>query len=162
FDFTPGFLATLHARDIGYSFVTNNSSRSVTEYLEHLRHMGIAAESEQIFTSTHATITYLRRELPQVKRLFALATQGMQGELEAAGYSMTDGSPDDEPDAVVVGFDTELVYSRLCAAAYWAARGKPYVASHPDVFCPTDQPTVLVDCGAICAAIAAATGRVPQ
>jgi len=27
--------------------------------------------------------------------------------------------------------------------------------------CPTDRPTVLVDCGAICAALEAATGRVP-
>lgn len=162
FDFTLPFLSMLDSFGIGYTFLTNNSSRSVAEYVEHLQHMGLPADAERIFTSTHATIAWLRRELPEVKRLFALATPGMQGELEAAGYKMTDGSPEDEPDAVVVGFDNTLIYSRLCAAAYWAQQGKPYIASHPDRFCPTDQPTVLVDCGAICAAIEVATGRSPR
>lgn len=162
FEFTPEFLSLLESLDIGYTFLTNNSSRSVSQYVEHLRHMGIPADAGCIFTSTHATIAWLRRHLPEAKRLFALATPGMQGELEAAGYQMTDGSPEDEPDALIVAFDTTLAYPRLCAAAYWAGRGKPYVASHPDPFCPTDQPTVLVDCGAICAAIEVATGRSPQ
>lgn len=162
FEFTLPFLSTLDSLGIGYTFLTNNSSRSVAEYVEHLQHMGVPADADCIFTSTHATIAWLRRECPQVKRLFALATPGMQGELEAAGFELTDGSPGDEPDAVVVGFDMTLVYPRLCAAAYWAQQGKPYVASHPDHFCPTDQPTVLVDCGAMCAAIEVATGRAPQ
>jgi NagD protein len=41
-------------------------------------------------------------------------------------------------------------------------QGKPFIATHPDRVCPTDQPTVLVDCGAICAALREATGRVPE
>ncbi len=63
---------------------------------------------------------------------------------------------------MVVGFDTELTYARLCRAAYWISQGKPFVATHPDRICPTDQPTVLVDCGAVCAALEQATGRKPD
>jgi NagD protein len=70
-------------------------------------------------------------------------------------------SPEAEPDAVVVGFDKTLAYPRLCRAAWWISRDKPYFATNPDRVCPTDQPTVLVDCGAICAALEAATGKKP-
>jgi NagD protein len=45
--------------------------------------------------------------------------------------------------------------------AYWIARGLPFIATHPDLVCPTDEPTVLVDCGAICACLTAATGVSP-
>jgi NagD protein len=67
----------------------------------------------------------------------------------------------DEPQAVIVGFDTTLAYERLCKTAYWIAQGLPFIATHPDLVCPTDEPTVLVDCGAICACLTAATGKSP-
>ncbi len=57
----------------------------------------------------------------------------------------------DRPDAVVVGFDPELTYHQLARTAYWISQPLPYIATHPDRVCPTDQPTVLPDCGAICA-----------
>ena len=49
--------------------------------------------------------------------------------------------------------------ARLCRTAYWISQGKPFIATHPDRICPTDQPTVLVDCGAVCAALEQAAGR---
>jgi len=79
-----------------------------------------------------------------------------------AGFENTADSAGDEPDAVLAGFDTGLVYSRLCRAAYWIKKGKPFIASHPDRVCPTDEPTVLVDCGSVCAALKEAAGRSPD
>src|SRR5687767_1766465 len=40
---TLPFLATLRELGVGYSFVTNNCSRSRAEYASHLREMGIEA-----------------------------------------------------------------------------------------------------------------------
>ena len=94
--------------------------------------------------------------------MFVLGTASMSRELEGAGFTLTADSPSDEPDGVLVGFDTELTYPRLCRAAYWISKGKAFVATHPDRICPTDQPTVLVDCGAICAALEQAAGRGPD
>src|SRR5437773_2616438 len=85
----------------------------------------------------------------------------MLEEFSGAGFVIEPDSPANEPDAVVVGFDTTLTYPRLCRAAWWIAQGKPYFATNPDRICPTDQPTVLVDCGALCAALEAATGCPP-
>ncbi|HWL53969.1 MAG TPA: HAD hydrolase-like protein, partial [Chthoniobacteraceae bacterium] len=53
-------------------------------------------------------------------------------------------------------------YEKLCRAAWWIARGKPYIATHPDQTCPTDQPTLLPDCGSLCALLRSATGRDPD
>jgi HAD superfamily hydrolase (TIGR01450 family) len=162
FDFTNPFLAQLSELGIGYTFLTNNSSKSVDDYVRHLRKLGIEASADQVYTSTQASIEYLREEMPSVRRLFVLGTSSMRVEIESAGFVMTADDPDDEPDAVLVGFDTELNYARLCRTAYWIAQGKPFLASHPDRVCPTDEPTVLVDCGAVCAALHAATGRKPD
>jgi HAD superfamily hydrolase (TIGR01450 family) len=158
FEFTAPFLATLEKLGVGRTFFTNNSSKSTKQYVEHLRKMGIAATEQDIYSSTHATLHYLRTQRPDVRRLFVLGTPGLQEEIAEHGYELT-GDGEDAPDAVVIGFDTTLTYARLCRAAWWISKGKPYIATHPDRLCPTDQPTLLVDCGAMCAMLTHATGR---
>jgi NagD protein len=162
FKTTLPFLASLPALGIGHTFLTNNSSKSSQDYLAKLAKLGIPAVPEQLYTSTQATIEYLRRERPRFKRLFILGTPGMIGELTLAGFVSTADSAADEPDAVLAGFDTTLNFARLCRTAYWISQGKPFLATHPDRICPTDEPTVLVDCGAVCAALQSATGRAPD
>ena len=162
FKSTLPFLALMGDLGIGHTFLTNNSSKSAKDYLARLRQIGIAATPEQLYTSTQATIEHLQQQMPGVRRLFVLGTPSMGRELEGAGFALTADSASDEPDGVVVGFDTELTFSRLCRAAYWIRKGKAFVATHPDRVCPTDQPTVLVDCGAICAALEQAAGRGPD
>jgi len=157
FDCTLPFLDRLASLGIGHTFITNNSSRGVDEYVAKLNGLGIPASRDRIYTSTDATIEYLRARLPAVRRLCLLGTPGMRGQLREAGFETTE----QDPDAVVVGYDTTLTYERLCRAAYWISQGKPFLASHPDLVCPTDQPTLLVDCGAICACLTSATGRTP-
>ncbi|MCP5520713.1 MAG: HAD-IIA family hydrolase [Verrucomicrobiales bacterium] len=161
FDCTVPFLTRLGELGIGYTFLTNNPSKSRADYLRHLQDLGVPATAGQLYTSTQAAIEFIREEHPAVHRLFALATPGLNTELEAAGFELMPDHPDAEPDAVVVGFDTTLTYARLCRAAWWISRGKPWFATNPDRVCPTDQPTVLVDCGSLCASLETATGRPP-
>jgi NagD protein len=162
FDTTLPFLDVLKQLGISHTFLTNNPSKSVAEYLAHLRDMGIQATDGQLYTSTQATIDFLRRNFPQVRRLFVLGTPGLFSELETAGFELTPDDPHAPPDAVLAGFDTTLTYSRLCRAAWWISKGKHFFATNPDSVCPTNEPTVLVDCGSITAALERATGRSPQ
>ena len=159
FPSTLPFLMLLKNLGIGYTFLTNNSSKSTRDYLKHLQHLGIKAAADHLQTSNQATIAYLRDCLPQAARLFILGTTSLIEEFQAEGFVSVADDASHEPDAVVVGFDTTLVFARLCRAAYWIKKGKPFIATHPDRVCPTDQPTVLVDCGSICAALEKATGR---
>ncbi len=162
FQWTIPFLEKLDSLGIGYSFLTNNPTRSVDDYLKKLHGMGIPATREQMYTTTIAMADYLHQHLPDAKRLFILGTPSMVSQMEAFGFEQCSASPDNVPNALVVSFDMTLEYDRLCHAAWLATRGLPYFATNPDKVCPTDQRTVLVDCGSICKCIEYATGRKPD
>lgn len=157
FDCTLPFLDLLKRLRITYTFLTNNTSRSKTDYITKLQKRGIPATTDQMYTAADSTISYLREHLPQVKRVALLGTPSLAAQFAEEGFT------DDweTPEAVVVGFDTALAYDRLCRTAYFIQQGLPFLATHPDLICPTDEPTVLVDCGAICACLSAVTGRMP-
>lgn len=162
FPWTGPFLACLRELGLSWTFLTNNPSKSAADYLAHLGRMGIPAGPAELHTSAQATIGWLQRHRPDWRRLFALGTPSMQAEFAAAGFSLTADDPADAPDAVVVGFDPTLTYARLGRAAWWIQQGKSYVATNPDRVCPTDQPTILIDCGALCALLSSATTREPE
>ncbi|RZK64515.1 MAG: hydrolase, partial [Pedobacter sp.] len=86
FPFTNDFLNYLKDNGIGYSFLTNNPSKSTADYLKHLKKMGISAVEEEIYTSAVATINYIKNYHPSVKRLFILGTPSMVNEFEEAGF----------------------------------------------------------------------------
>ena len=162
FPFTLDFLSLLRRRGTGFSFLTNNPTRSVKDYLVKLAGMGIKAGEENVYTSSLAAIDWLRREYPKARRLFMLGTPSMAEQFAKAGYEACGDSAEDVPDALVVAFDPTLTYPRLCRAAWWAAKGIPYLATNPDRVCPTEKPTVLVDCGSLQECIAHAVGRRPD
>ena len=162
FDCTLPFLTQIKALGIGCTFLTNNPSKSSTDYLAHLKSMGLHATADELYTSAQATVDFLQAHHPEARRLFVLGTASMLAQFRDAGFVLTHDDATDIPDAIVVGFDTTLSYSRICRAAWWIQQGKLFVGTNPDRVCPTDQPTVLVDCGAICAMLEKATGRAPD
>ena len=162
FPWTLDFLKTLRENGINYSFLTNNPTRSIKDYLKKLEGLGIEATDEEVYTTAVATIDYIKQNHPGVKRLFVLGTPSMIAEFEEAGFEMTKDDPEDVPEILVVAFDTTLEYKRLCRASWWASQGIPYIATNPDKVCPTDQPVILVDCGSMCKCIEYATDRKPD
>ncbi|RKX33186.1 MAG: hydrolase [Verrucomicrobia bacterium] len=162
FPWTRPFLNRMTEMGIGYTFLTNNSSKSARDYLAKLEALDLGVEADQLFTSGLCMIEYLRSHRPDFKRLYILGTGSLRDEFSERGFTVVGNSADDAPDALIVAFDTALDYDDLCMAAYWAEQGKPYLATHPDKICPTDLKTVLVDCGAICDCIESATGRKPD
>jgi NagD protein len=163
FEWTKPLLARLRDLGIGRTFFTNNSSRSTRQYVEKLNRLGIDAAERDIFSSTHCTLDYLREKHPNAKRVFILGTPALREEFAENGYKLVrEAASGDEPELVIVGFDTTLSYDRVCRAAWWISKNKPFIATHPDRICPTDEPTVLPDCAAICAMLTSATGRKPD
>lgn len=162
FPFTKRFLSDMSDAGIGYSFLTNNPSKSVADYLRKLEGLGIEADEDNMYTTSLAAIDYIKSHYPEARRLFLLGTPSMISQFEKAGFISCADDPDDVPDVLVAAFDMTLEYSRLCRAAWWASQGIPYIATNPDRVCPTDQRVVLVDCGSICRCIEHATGRKPD
>jgi HAD superfamily hydrolase (TIGR01450 family) len=162
FEATIPFLNLLQQRGIGRTFFTNNSSRSTRQYVQKLNHLGIPATTEDVYSSTCATLDYLRDERPDVKRIYLVGTRGLAEEFAENGFALCEDDSSAEPDAVIVGFDPAMNFERACKAAWWIKRGKLFIATHCDLTCPTDQPTVWIDCGSVCRMLTAATGREPD
>ena len=152
---TLPFLEFLRKRGIRYAFCSNNSSYSKQQYVQRLQKYGIETTRDNFYTSTDFLVDTLRAEHPEWSRLFLLGVPAMAQELREQGFSIVD----DEPEAVIVSFDKTLTYDRLCRAAWFVSRDVPGFSTHPDVFCPTDQPNFLVDCGALSRCVEIATGK---
>lgn len=147
-----------------FMYLTNNSSRSCEDYLVRLRRLGFPCERENIFTSSMATGMYLQRNYPGA-RVYLSGTRAFHRELAGYGIDLVNdenGRTDaDAVDVVVQGFDTELVYEKLERACRFLRQGAAFIAANPDRVCPMPAGAVLPDCGSICAALTAATGREP-
>ena len=160
FDGTVDFLR--YVREIGgkYLFLTNNSSRSVSAYIEKMHRLGIATEKDDFLTSVDALILYLNSNGYREKRLYAFGTASFREQLSDAGFRITDQLRDDV-QALVCGFDTELTFRKLEDACILLNRGVDFIAANPDWVCPTWYGYVP-DCGSVCEMLFRATGRHPR
>lgn len=131
-------LETLRAAGRKVCFLTNNSSRSQDQYLEHIARYGFHADEDEVYTSGLATCGYLNKHHPGA-RVYALATPRVREEMRRHGVNVIEGEPTEPteyPDVVVVAFDTTMTYERMYAACRYIHAGATYVATHPDNFCP--------------------------
>ena len=86
FPFTIGFLDSMEKAGVGHSFLTNNPTKSVADYLHKLEGMGIHATEDNMYTTSLAAIDYIRKTYPEAKRLFMLGTPSMVSQFEKAGF----------------------------------------------------------------------------
>jgi glycerol-1-phosphatase len=170
----PGAAAlvgALRAAGSDVRFATNNSMATRAEYVARLAGHGIEASTDEIVTSTSATIDHLRQHLPGVSSILAVGASGMLDELRAAGFravpaaqaapSGWDGEPlSDAFDAVVAGLDPSFDYRCLGIAAAAIRVGALFVATNADLRYPTPH-GFLPGAGTIVAALRAASGVEP-
>lgn len=150
------FLHKIEETGRNYVFVTNNSSKNASVYVEKLHRMGLDVEEDKIVTSGQATIYYIQKHFPG-KKVFLLGNPLLQEEFMQAGIVLED----ENPDIVVTAFDTSLNYQKMCKVCNHVRAGLPYLATHPDYNCPTET-GFIPDAGAIHAFIHASTFRYPD
>ena len=155
----PGALELLdflNRKGTPYRFLTNNSSKSQAEYIEKLVGLGVDRSDANIVTSGDATIQYLLKNF-DTTRIFLIGTPGLEEAFSLQGFKLVDKNP----DLVVLGFDTTLTYEKLRKLCQFVAAGLPFIATHPDINCPT--PTGFIpDIGSMLALVKASTGREPD
>lgn len=159
YDFTVELLHQIKRTGGKYLFMTNNSSKSVADYVKKLEKMGISATREDFMTSSQATAYYLKQHHAG-KKLYVCGTRSLIAELESEGFETTTNI--EETECVVMGFDTELTFQKLWDVSKILLTKKeiPYIATNPDLVCPTEFGSVP-DCGSVCIGIKNATGREP-
>lgn len=158
FSFTTELLATIKNKGSRYLFMTNNSSKSVADYIKKLERLGISALKEDFITSSQATAYYLKKNHSGAN-LYVCGTNSLKQELISEGFTVTENL--DEVDVIVMGFDTELTFKKLeDVSKLLLTRDLPYIATNPDLVCPTEFGSVP-DCGSVSIMIKNATGKEP-
>jgi len=159
FDGTNELLQNITETGGRYVFITNNSSRSVTDYVKKVNRLGIKADTENFFTSVQATILYLEQHHPGAK-VYCQGTKSMVRELREAGIDVTE---EVEPtDVVLLGFDTELTSEKLRKTCeILTTQEVVYLATNPDWVCPVSFGYVP-DCGSMSVMIKNATKKWPM
>jgi HAD superfamily hydrolase (TIGR01457 family) len=150
------FLKRVEQSDKDYVFFTNNSSKNALVYKQKLERMGCMVEESKIVTSGMVTIEYLKKNYENCG-VFLLGTPMLYDDFIKRGIRLVNN----KPDVVVVGFDTTVTYDKLCRACEFIRGGVPFIATHLDLNCPTEN-GFIPDCGAICAFITASTGVKPK
>lgn len=149
------FLNRCQDKGIKRFFLSNNSSRSVSQYLNKLEGFGIPATKEDVLLSTHDLLSWLKNA--NISQTWLVGTEGMREMLEQEGIK-TNSS---DPQYVVLGYDTEISYDKISQASIFLHAGIPLVASHPDMVCPSPDGG-LPDVGAYLAMFKVTTGKDPE
>ena len=159
FDFTEELLDTIKASGKRYMFMTNNSSKGIGSYIEKMASLGIGTDKDDYITSSQATSHYISEKYPD-KHFYVCGTRSFYDELASSGVSVCDDIL--KADAIVMGFDTELTFKKLDdVCSLLCKKDVPYIASHPDMVCPTEYGSVP-DCGSVCDMVYNATKKRPD
>lgn len=149
------FLKRCDEKGVQRYFLSNNSSRSVKQYVKKLHAFGIPAVEEDVLLSTHDLLSWLA--LKNITKTWLIGTEGMREMLEEKGIE----TKSSQPEYVVLGYDTEITYDKIAQASIFMHAGVPLVASHPDMVCPSPDGG-LPDVGAYLAMLKTTTGVDPE
>lgn len=134
-DGAASFVNYLNKSLTPYVVLTNCPSRTRTEIANYVGKMGIFVAEEKIVTSGMLAAMYLRDI--GYTRIFILGGDALKQELHDCGMTVCD----DNPDAVLIGWDKDLTYKKLQTAFSLVREGKPFYSTNPDVIIPgTDCP----------------------
>ena len=149
------FLGELNSRKIPFYLLTNNSSRTPDAYLQKVRSLGIEIELENVIVSIDPVLEYLRQE--GIRSICSIATDEVNAYIRDNGFEYSE----DDPQAVLLTYDTELNYRKLELLTQLLARPIPYLATHIDISCPSQKGN-LPDIGTFIKMMEMAIGRTPD
>jgi len=138
-----------------FYFLSNNSSKSTSDYLLKLKRLNLDATMENIILSQHPTIDYLKKE--GYNKIFLMGTQSLKDEFKQEGFQLTET----DPEILVLGFDQELTYEKLVKASEFLQDEIPYIATHLDDRCPTED-GYIPDAGGMAALLFKTAERMPR
>lgn len=153
------FLCTLKEQGKNYIFLTNNSSKSASDYVEKMRSLGFPCEKENVFTSGMAAGMFLE-ENKKGSKIYVCGTRSLKNELKNYDVSMSETGED--ADTVLLGYDTELDYKKIRTVCDLLDAGADYYATNIDMVCPIEGGRYLPDCGSFADMFEQAVKRRPR
>ena len=158
FEGTLDFLSQIRRSGGRYIFITNNSSKSVSDYVKKVNAMGIEAGYEDFYTSSQATAMYIKENYPG-QTVYCMGTCSLVEELRESGLHVVT-EPDDTATVVLIGFDTENTSEKIRNTCIMLGKNVAYLATNPDLVCPVSF-GFIPDCGSMSIMLKNATGKEP-
>ncbi len=152
----PGFFSQSEAIGLSVVLATNNSTKTVDQYIEKLAHFGAKIRPEQIVNSSMAAADYLKHLYPQGGPVFVVGESGLVDSLAAEGFFIAE----ENVLAVVAGLDRQITYPKLNMASRLIRDGAPFIGTNPDRTFPTPS-GLTPGSGSVLAFIEAASGISP-
>ncbi|MGP6172726.1 HAD-IIA family hydrolase [Corynebacterium sp. A21] len=149
------FLRELEDNRIPYMVLTNNSIHTPRDLSARLRSSGLDIPAERIWTSATATAHFLASQ-NKIGTAYVVGESGLTTGLHAAGWILTDASP----DYVVLGETRTYSFEAITTAINLITAGARFICTNPDVTGPAPH-GILPATGAVAALITAATGMAP-
>ncbi|KAI7861467.1 HAD-like domain-containing protein [Spinellus fusiger] len=176
----PGVIEAMQQiRSLGKKvlFVTNNSTKSRSSFVDKFTKLGIEASVSEVFSSAVATAAYLKHivQFPETKKVYIIGMEGIKHELEAVGIKccgvdedngvFDNESVQNDPDvgAVVVGLDTQVNYKKYNKAFTYLRQnnGCHFILTNGDSTFPTHG-TLQPGAGSIASPLINALNREPD
>lgn len=156
----PRIFSRLREMDLKFILATNNSSRTVEEYLAKLAHFNVQLDDDQIITSAQATGLYLLDHYGKGTHVFVVGQPSLKQTLASYGLILRDG---DEKDVsvVVASIDFNISYEKLKHASLLIQSGVDFVGTNPDSTFPTPE-GLIPGSGTIIGALEIASGKRAQ
>ncbi|KAG9228224.1 4-nitrophenylphosphatase-like protein [Amylocarpus encephaloides] len=183
----PGTVETLEllrSRGKKTIFVTNNSTKSRSDYLKKLSSMGVPSSVDEIFASAYSSAIYISRimKLPAPKnKVFVIGEAGIETELRSEGIEFLGGTDpslrrditpedytniangsmlDENVGIVLAGLDFHINYLKLSLGYQYLARGAKFLATNLDSTLPSAH-SFFPGAGSISIPLISMTGQQP-
>jgi len=153
-------LAAIRARGQQVLFLTNNSREFGDELLDKLVRLGIHATASEMLSAAEVAGPFVREHFGP-SRVLVMGSDRLKQGVSEAGHTVISAEESTPADVVVVGHDFSFDYKKLVAMAHAVAGGATFVAVNRDPRLPIEGGEFLPGCGAMVAAVSAATGASP-
>ena len=151
-----------HRQHIDFYYLSNNTSKAPSTYIDKLTKLGIPVIPNQILSPITPLLDHLRTQ--GIQTIYAVGNRDFVRCLHEKMPELTILPEDsyDSAEAVVLAYDTELTYTKLTRSALLLQNPDvAFLATHPDLVCPSPRGP-LPDAGSFMALYETATGRRPQ
>ncbi|CAL8897334.1 HAD-IIA family hydrolase [Kocuria varians] len=159
-DGAPESLRRVREAGRAVMYVTNNASRPPSAVAEHISSLGAPTTVDSVVTSAQAAAALLADRLAPSTRVLVTGATALADEIRAVGLVPV-RTQDEEPGAVVQGFDPHLGWADLAEAAFTLAdESLLWCATNTDRTIPRER-GIAPGNGTLVSAVAEATGRKP-
>ncbi|MCY6372818.1 HAD-IIA family hydrolase [Clostridium ganghwense] len=154
-EYAKEFINYLKKNNRKFLIVTNCPFNDPKGVVNKLANMDIEVSEKNVLTSGQATAAYMYKN-KVAKTVFVIGSEALKNEFVIRGFQLVD----ENPDAVVVGYDKYFDYKKMTKAVQAIMNGAKFICTNEDNIIP-DGDKIVPHTGAIAKSIECATNKKP-